>query len=82
MVHFATLGFAPFELVLSRPPPSLSVEQPIWNAAEVPEEEKRIYVQRLKELVPLAKDRLLEAQQRYKENFDRHTRVANQELCA
>jgi hypothetical protein len=33
-----------------------------------------------KELVPLAKYRLLEAQRRYKENFDRHTRVVNQGL--
>jgi hypothetical protein len=72
-VH-ASLGFAPYELFLSRPPPSLSVEKPIGNAAEVPEDEKRRFVQRLKELVPLANERLLGAQRRYKENFDRHTK--------
>jgi hypothetical protein len=67
-------------LVLSRPPPSLSGEQHIGNAADLPEDEKRRFVQRLKELVPSAKYRLLEAQCRYKENFDRHTKVANQGL--
>jgi hypothetical protein len=78
-VH-SSLGFAPFELVLSCPPPSLSVEKTIGNAAEVPEDEKRRFVQRLKDLVPLAKETLLEAQRRYKENFDRHTKVSNQGL--
>jgi hypothetical protein len=80
-VH-ASLGFAPFELVLSRPPSSLSAQHPIWNPAEVPVDEKRRVVQRFKELIPLAKDRILEAQRRYKENFDRHARVANQWLSA
>jgi hypothetical protein len=46
----------------------------------LPEDEKRRFVERLKELVPLAKDRLLESQRRYKENFDLHTRVANQKI--
>jgi transposase InsO family protein len=27
----ASLGFAPFELILSRPPPSLALEQPLWD---------------------------------------------------
>jgi hypothetical protein len=62
-VH-ASLGCAPFELVLSRPPPLLSVEKPIGNAAEVLEDEKRRFVQRLKELGPLAKERLLEGQRK------------------
>jgi Chromo (CHRromatin Organisation MOdifier) domain len=46
----------------------------------VQEDEKRRFVQRLKELVPLAKERLLYAQRRYKENFDRHTKVSNKGL--
>ena len=78
-VH-ASLGYAPFELVLSRPPPSLTMESPIGSAAALPEDEKRRFVERLKELVPLANDRLLESQRRYKENFDSHTRVANQKI--
>ena len=76
-VH-ASLGYAPFELVLSRPPPSMSMESPIGEVAELPEDEKRRFVERLKELVPMAKDRLFESQRRYKENFDSHTRVVNQ----
>jgi Integrase core domain/Integrase zinc binding domain len=78
-VH-ASLGYSPFMLVLSRPPPSLTMESPIGNAAEFPEGEKRRFVERLKELVPLAKDRLLESQRLYKENFDLHTRVANEKI--
>jgi hypothetical protein len=42
----------------------MSVEKPIGNASEVPEDEKRRFVQRFKELVPLAKESLLEAQRR------------------
>jgi hypothetical protein len=60
-VH-ASLGYAAFELVLSRPPPSLTMESPIGNASDLPEGEKRRFVERLKELVPMAKDRLLESQ--------------------
>ena len=61
-----SLGYAPFELVLSRPPPSLSMKIPLREVAELPEDEKRRFVERLKELVPMTKDRLLESQRRYK----------------
>lgn len=77
----ASLGFAPFELILSRPPPSLALEQPLGISSASPEEEKRRFVNRLKELVPLAKERLLDAQRRYKENFDRGARIANPRHC-
>ena len=42
------------------------MEHPIRNPAVVPEDEKRRFVERLKELVPLAKEKLLEAQRRNK----------------
>jgi hypothetical protein len=77
----ASLGFAPFELVLSRPPPPLALEQPIGNNHGSPEEEKRRFVHRLKELVPLEKERLVEAQLKYKENFDKSARIANPRYC-
>jgi hypothetical protein len=56
------------------------MESPIGNAAEFPEDKKRRFVERLRELVPLAKDRLLESQRRYKKNLDLHTHVANQKI--
>jgi Chromo (CHRromatin Organisation MOdifier) domain len=56
------------------------MENPIGNADELPEDEKRRVFERLKELVPLAKDRLLESQRRYKEKFDLHKRVANHKI--
>jgi hypothetical protein len=77
----ASLSFAPLELVLSRPPPPLALEQPIGKDNGTPEEEKRRLVHRLKELVPLAKERLVEAQRKYKENFDKNSRVANPRFC-
>jgi hypothetical protein len=77
----ASLGFAPFELVLSIPPPPLALEQPIGKDHGTPEEEKRLFVHRLKTLVPLAKEGLVEAQRKYKENFDKNARVANPRFC-
>jgi hypothetical protein len=77
----ASLGFAPFELVLSRPPPPLALEQRIGSNHGSPEEEKRRFVHRLKELVPLAKERLVEAERKYKENFDKDARIANPRFC-
>ena len=77
----ASLGFAPFELVLSRPPPPLAMEQPIGKDYATPEDEKRRFVHRLKELVPLAKERLVEAQRKYKENFDKNARVSSSRYC-
>jgi Integrase core domain len=77
----ASLGFAPFEFILSSPPPSLALEQPLGISSASPEEEKRRFVNRLKELVPLAKERLLDAQRRYKENFDRGARISSHRHC-
>jgi hypothetical protein len=53
------------------------MEQPIGKDHGTPEEENRRFVHRLKDLVPLAKERLVEAQRKYKETFDKNARVAN-----
>ena len=57
------------------------MEQPIRKYYATPEEEKRRFVHRLKELVPLAKERLVEAQRKYKENFDKNARVSSSRYC-
>ena len=57
------------------------MEQPIEKNYATPEDEKRRFVHRLKELVPLAKERLVEAQRKYKENFDKNARVYSSRYC-
>jgi Chromo (CHRromatin Organisation MOdifier) domain len=74
------LGLAPFELVLSRPPPPLSAEHPELGNELSPATEKLRFLQRLKDVRDLAKRRLAEAQARYKKNYDRTIRVKNKEL--
>jgi transposase InsO family protein len=76
----ASQGLAPFELVLSRPPPPLSVEIPEPGTGDTPETAKLRFLKRLKELHPLAQRRLAEAQLRYKRNYDRTVRLKNKEL--
>jgi hypothetical protein len=78
----SSLGRAPFELVFSRPPPPLSVETPEKGTADTPENARVRFLQRLKELHPLAQRRLAEAQARYKAGFDRSVREMNKELPA
>jgi hypothetical protein len=77
----SSLGLAPFELVLSRPPPSLSVESPEKDAEETPATMKLRFLQRLKELCPVAQQRLKEAQERYKRNFDNSIREKNKNIA-
>jgi Integrase core domain/Integrase zinc binding domain/Chromo (CHRromatin Organisation MOdifier) domain len=78
-VH-SSLGLAPFELVLSRPPPPLSVESSETVSESTPENARLHFLHRLKELQPLAQRRLAEAQTRYKAAFDRSVREKNKEL--
>jgi hypothetical protein len=78
----SSLGLAPFELVLSRPAPPLSVETPENGTADTPENARFRFLQRLKELHPLAQRRLAEAQARYKSGLDRSIREKNKELKA
>jgi transposase InsO family protein len=73
----SSLGLAPFELVLSRPPPPLSVEIPDAGTADTPATAKMRFLLRLRELCPLAQRRLEEAQARYKRNYDGSIREKN-----
>lgn len=76
----SSLGLAPFELVLSRPPPPLSAEHPESGSELSPATEKLRFLQRLKDVRDLARQRLAEAQARYKKNYDRKIREKNNEL--
>ena len=64
----SSLGLAPFELVLSRPPPSLSVEHPEPGIQESHETVKLRFLKRLRELKALAQRTLNYSQERYKRN--------------
>jgi hypothetical protein len=74
------LGLSPFELVLSRPPPPLSVESSETVSEITPENARLHFLRRLKELHPLSQLRLAEAQDRYKTASDRSVREKNKEL--
>jgi Chromo (CHRromatin Organisation MOdifier) domain len=80
----SSLGLAPFELVLSRPPPPVSVETPdpmeTNPTGDIPESAKIRFLTRLCGLMPKARQRLADAQERYKKNFDRTVREKNKEL--
>jgi hypothetical protein len=76
----SSLGLAPFELVLSRPPPPLSVECPEPGTADTPETAKVRFLKRLEEIYPAAQRRLADAQARYKENYDRSVREKNKDV--
>jgi hypothetical protein len=78
----SSLGYAAFELILSRPPPSLSVETPDNGKADTAETGRMRFLDRLKELRPLAKKKLAESQARYKATFDISVRENNKELQA
>ena len=80
-VH-SSLQLAPFELILSRPPPALSVGPSEAEAQDTPASAKLRFLTRIKELVPLAQTRLAEAQAQYKKNFDRSIKEKNKEVLA
>ena len=56
------------------------METPKKGTANTPENSRVRFLQRLKELHPLAQRRLAEAQARYKAGFDRSVREKNKEL--
>jgi hypothetical protein len=58
------------------------VEIPEKGTADTPENARVRFLQRLKELHPLAQRRLAEVQARYKAGFDRSEREKNKELQA
>jgi Integrase zinc binding domain len=80
-VH-SSLDLAPFELILSRPPPTLSVRPSEAEVQDTPASAKLRFITRVKELVPLAQTRLAEAQAQYKKNFDRSIKEKNKELLS
>ena len=75
-----SLGLAPFELVLSRPPPTLAVESPEPGNDNPPSTVKLKFLEHLKGLLPMARRKLAEAQDRYKRNYDRRVRPKNNSL--
>jgi hypothetical protein len=76
----SSLGLAPFELVLSRPPPSLSVEHPEPGTEDSHETAKLRFLKRLRELKTLAQRRLSDAQERYRRNYDNSVREKNKDI--
>jgi hypothetical protein len=80
-VH-SSLNLAPFELILFRPPPTLSVGPSEEEFQDTPASAKLRVITRVKELVPLAQTRLAEAQAQYKKNFDRSIKENNKEVLS
>jgi hypothetical protein len=78
-VH-SSLGLTPFELVLSRPPPPLSMECPEPGTEDTVDSAKVRFLQRLRELTPYAQQQLAASQERYKRNYDRTVRTKNKEI--
>jgi hypothetical protein len=68
--------------VLSRPPPSLSVESPVKGIEETPAKMKLRFLQRLRKLCQVVQQRLKEAQERYKRNFDYSIWEKNKEVSS
>jgi transposase InsO family protein len=58
----SSLNLEPFELILSRPPPTLPVGPSEAEVQDTPASAKLRFITRVKELVPLAQTRLAEAQ--------------------
>jgi hypothetical protein len=63
--------------VLSRPPPPLTVEAPESGNEDAPETVKLWFLQQLRDLMPLSRERLAEVQGRYTRNYDRTVRPKN-----
>jgi transposase InsO family protein len=80
-VH-SSLNLTPFELILSRPPPTLSVGPSEAEVQDTPASDKLRFITRVKELVPLAQTTLAEAQAQYKKNFERSIKEKNKELLS
>jgi hypothetical protein len=74
----AAIDLAPFELILSRPPVTLSTENPHAEVESGAETEKLRFLQHLRALRPLAAQQLRQAQERYMRNYDAHVRPKNQ----
>jgi hypothetical protein len=80
-VH-SSLNLAPFELILSRSPPTMSVGPSEAEFQDKPASAKLRFITRVKELVPLAQMRLAEAQAQYKRKFDRSIKEKNKAVLS
>jgi RNase H-like domain found in reverse transcriptase/Reverse transcriptase (RNA-dependent DNA polymerase)/Integrase zinc binding domain/Chromo (CHRromatin Organisation MOdifier) domain/Integrase core domain len=78
-VH-SSLGMPPFELALSRPPPTLSLQAQPREDELTPTTSKQAFLERVKTLRLRASGNLHKAQTRYKRNFDSHVRGKNTDL--
>ena len=80
-VHRST-GVAPFDLVLSRPPTHLAVEnteQMDKDSLSHRQQQSR-FLQRIAALMNTASEKIKLAQMRYKADFDAHIRVRNADI--
>ena len=78
-VHRST-GTTPFDLVLSRPPPALSLYHNERGVRKPSEEQRDHYIEQLEATLQKAYDHLLKTQQRYKRDFDKRVRSANRNI--
>jgi Integrase core domain/Chromo (CHRromatin Organisation MOdifier) domain len=78
-VH-SSLGMPPFELTLSRPPLTLSLQAGPRKEEVTPRTAKQEFLERLKTLRIRAGGNLHQAQVRYKESFDKNVRPKNSEV--
>ena len=75
--HSSTV-FSPFELVLSRPPHPLAVEQTpaVSITGENPHQVRQRFVERIAKVVASARIKLAKSQARYKANYDKTVRTS------
>ena len=74
-----SIGIAPMELVVSRPPVALSLENIPSEEADA-KANRLNFLRKLRDLMGTAKSQLAKAQQRYKEGFDKRVRPRGQDL--
>ena len=78
-VHRAT-GTTPFDLVLSRPPPEMTLQHRVNKRPKPTNLEKADFLARLQEAMQRAQTRLEKTQSRYKRDYDKSIRVANKDV--
>ena len=75
-----SIGVAPFELVLSRPPGAISIEALPTLDTETATNSRLCWKARLAKLISTAKDELFKAQERYRRNFDARLRRSRETI--
>ena len=75
-----TTKTTPFELVLSRPPPTFTLSHDGDSPRRTSAATKRDFLRRLEESITKANDSLRKTQERYKRDFDKRVRRANRKL--